>query len=283
MGLTRTQNAVIFAAPFAIALAIKPDRRSGLLWFLLGGAPFLAAFLWFNGAVTGDPLLTVQHAKGNEPFSAPSLETARQMLRRFAALFNWTSPILVFGFAIAFLAAFRRRQVEFSDWIMPVTVGAFLLYGAYGGNQYGPRYYFEAWPFALLTILKIVDPMLFDAKRSTGADWLSSALVASLLFAIAYVPVHLQREHRVVMERQEIYTQVQRAGLTNALVLIASDVGVIRPIFAEDLVRNGLHIGEQEVIYAHDLGEQNARLQSLYPGRSVYRYSNGRLVSLSNP
>jgi hypothetical protein len=35
MGLTRTQNAVIFAAPFTIALAMTPGRRIGLFWFRL--------------------------------------------------------------------------------------------------------------------------------------------------------------------------------------------------------------------------------------------------------
>ena len=43
MGITRTQNAAIFTISFAIALAMTPGRRTGLIWFGLGGAPFLVA------------------------------------------------------------------------------------------------------------------------------------------------------------------------------------------------------------------------------------------------
>ena len=232
MGLTRTQNAVIFIAPFAIALAMTQGRRLGLFWFGLGGAPFLAALLAFNGAVTGDPLLPVQNWHKPERFGAPSVSTIKHTLRHFRQLYIWTSPVLLFGFIVAFVTALRRRGVDFTDWIMPITVIFFLLYNTSGGEQYGPRYYFEAWPFAVLTILKVIDPILFGAEHGARAEWVSSALIASLLFEIGYLPVRLEREHRVVMQRQDMYTQAESAGLDNAIVIIASNVGVIRPIAA---------------------------------------------------
>jgi len=249
----------------------------GLLWFTLGGAPFLAALLAFNAAVTSHPLLAVQNSRGAEPLGAPSAKTIRLTMWHLTRLYLWTSPVLMFGFIIAFVTALRRRRVDFSDWIMPLTIIFFLLYGGFGGNQYGPRYYFEAWPFAVLTILKVIDPVLFGPKRDARAAWVCSALIASLLFAIAYLPVRLEREHRVVLERQDVYRQVEAAGLDNALVIIASYVGVSRPMPPRDLVRNGLHVGEQKVIYALDLGARNAKLRAQFPGRSVYVYSNGRL------
>src|SRR5262249_4811728 len=144
-------------------------------------------------------------------------------------------------------------------------------------NQYGPRYYFEAWPFAVLTILKAIDPILFGAERGVSAEWVSSALIASLLFEIGYLPARLEREHRVVMQRQDVYAQARSSGLDNAIVIIASKVGVIRPMKASDLVRNGLHVGKQKIIYALDLGAWNANHRSQFPGRSMYVYSNGRL------
>jgi hypothetical protein len=277
MGLTRTQNAVIFATPFAIALAMTQGRRAGLLWFGLGGTPFLVALLAFNGAVTGNPLVAVENWRQAEPLGAPSLGAIRYTLWHFVQLYIWTSPLLLFGFIVAFVTALRRRSVDFSDWIMPITVIFFLLYNADGGNQYGPRYYFEAWPFAVLTILKVIDPILLGAERGTRAEWISSALIVSLLFEIGYLPARLEREHSVVMQRQDVYTQAQSAGLDNAIVIIANKTGVIRPMEMVDLVRNGLHVGEQKIIYALDMGPRNARLRSQFPGRSVYVYSNGRL------
>ena len=277
MGLTRTPNAVIFAVPFAIALAMTQGRRLGLFWFGLGGAPFFMALLAFNGTVTGDPLLTVQNWHKPERFGTPSVTTINYTLQHFRRLGIWTSPVLLFGFIVAFLTVLRRRGVDFTDWIMPITVIFFLLYENNGGDQYGPRYYFEAWPFAVLTILKVIDPILFGAERNGRAEWVSSALIASLLFEIGYLPARLAREHSVVMQRQDVYAQAESAGLNNAIVIIANKVGVIRPWLPPDLVRNGLHVGEQKIIYARDLGARNARLRSQFPGRSVYVYSNGRL------
>jgi hypothetical protein len=283
IGLTRPQNAAIFATPFAIALAIRPDRRIGLLWVGLGGAPFLAALLAFNNAVHGHPLVASMNGRGADgiggavPIGAPSLQALKVSWRNIVRLYSWTSPVLLFGVVGAFVTKLWQRRVDFTDWIMPITFGVFLLYNDDGGFQYGPRYYFEAWPFALLTFLKVIDPILFGAERDARGPWISSALIASLLFEVGYLPARFEREHLVIMERQDVYTQATRAGLDNALVIIASDVGFIRPMSPVDLLRNGIHVGDQKIIYALDLGWRNSMLRSQFPGRSVYTYSNGRL------
>jgi hypothetical protein len=277
MGLTRTQNAVLFAAPFAIALAITPCRRIGLFWFGLGGAPFLAALLGYNDAMTGNALVSVQSATEPRLLRALNLNTLRVTLRHIMGLYIWTSPVLLFGVAGAFLTALWRRQLDFCDWIMPITVIGFLLYGADAGNEYGPRYYFEAWAFAVFTVVKAIDPILFAASPGARATWVSSAVIASLVFELGYLPARFDREHRVVMERQDVYTQAKSAGLDNALVIVAQPTGIIRRMYPWDLVRNGLHVDEPKVMYVRDLGEKNKKLKSQFPGRRVYVYSNGRL------
>ena len=283
MGLTRTQNAVIFASPFVIALAMTRGRRKGLIWFGLGGAPFLVGLLAYNSAITGHPLLPVANLHGREPLGVPSTRSIRLTARRFGDLFVWTAPLLVVGYFIALVSTLSRRRIDFTDWIMPATVALFLFYSSDGGDQYGPRYYFEGWPFAILTILKVIDPILFSAERSARAAWVSSALITSLLFEIAYLPARFEREHRVVVERQDVYAQAQRAGLNNAIVIIATRVGAIRKMGPRDLVRNGLHIGEQKIIYALDLGVRNETLASQFPGQRLYVYSKGRLEIAHRP
>jgi len=278
MGLTRTQNAVIFAAPFAITLAMTRGRRAGLLWFGLGGAPFAAALLAYNAAITGSPLIPVMNARRKQPIGHLSLRSIRETARHFADLYIWTSPILLFGYTAAFVAGLSRRRFDFIDWIMPATILFFLFYSGSGGEQYGPRYYFEAWPFAILSILKLIDPVLSSVERGARASWVSSAVMTSLLFEFGYLPVRLEQEHRVVVERQDVYAQVQRLGLSNAVVIVASSVGATRRIAPTDLVRNGLRIGDQKVIYALDLGaRENETLRALFPGRRFYVYFNGHL------
>ncbi len=281
IGLTRTQNAAIFAVPFAIALSIKPGRRAGLIWFGLGGAPFLVALLAYNGMITGHPLVPVAALSGKEPLGFPSGTSIWQMASHLARLTIWTSPLLLIGYGAGFVTILWRRRARFTDWIFPATVIIFLFYSSVGDNQYGPRYYFEAWPFAILTILTVIDPILFCSEQTAVAAWISSALVTSLLFEIGYLPAHIEREHRVVMERQDVYARAEAAGLSNAIVVIATKVGAIRPMMPGDLVRDRLDPAGDKIIYAHDLGARNYRLFGQFPGRRLYIYSNGRLAALN--
>jgi hypothetical protein len=49
---------------------------------------------------------------------------------------------------------------------------------------------------------------------------------------------------------------------------------------SQDLVRNGLRVEENPVIYAHDLAEKNSMLRELFPKRSLYVYQDGELTAL---
>jgi hypothetical protein len=279
MGVTRTQNAVIFAAVFAAALFLTSGRRKGFLWFCLGGLPFFVALLIFQYDVTGNALLPVQQWMRPEPIAMPSMSNVLMMEWHLADLSTWTCPLLVLGFGAAFVVLFRTGRLDFVDWIMPVTIVILLAFHDYGGNQYGPRYYFEAWPMAMLTMLKVIDPVLFGGERAQLKPWLASAVMASLVFELAYLPAHTHREHVVVMERQDVYRKVERAGLNNALVIVAGATGKTRPMAPRDLVRNGLDVSNRKVIYVLDQPERQADLLAQYPGRSVYVYSDAQLRS----
>ena len=108
----------------------------------------------------------------------PSMSNFLMMEWHLAALATWTCPLLVIGFGAALIDLVRTGRLDFADWIMPVTIASLLAYNDYGGNQYGPRYYFEAWPMAMLTMLKVIDPVLFGVERARLKPWLSSAVMA---------------------------------------------------------------------------------------------------------
>jgi hypothetical protein len=278
MGFVRPFNAAIFAAPFCVALLFSPGRRIGLAWFTAGGAPFLVALLGYHWLATGDPLSPVPewYARGAEPLGAADAQTLVESVRRLLRLGFWTSPILAGAWVVAFVELLRRKQASFIDWIMPVTVAAFVFYGGAGGNQYGPRYLFEAWPTALLTIVRGAAPYLEGRKGEGAADWVASALLASLVFQLAYLPPRLQREHQIVVERQSVYEQVRRAKLSNAVVIIAEATSPTRPMYPFDLARNGLTL-DQPVIYANDRRPLNGMLRTLFPDRRFFLYEDGVL------
>jgi hypothetical protein len=279
MGLTRPQNALVFAAPFVVFLVLAKDRRAGLFWFGLGGAPFLAALLAYDAAITGNPFKPVQAMMVHEPVGIPTTEGFKRVIQRLFRLPEWTSPVLFFGWAAAWLVALRRRSFDFTDWIMPATFVALLFYGGQGGPQYGSRYFFEAWPFAILTILKVTEPLLKDGARPALASWISAGLLAIVTLQLAYIPPRMAREHDVIKGAQAPY--LATAHLEHALVVFREGVD-FRQLIAADFLRNTTHVERQDVIYALDLGPRNKDLLAAYPGRTLFLW-DGRALSRLNP
>ncbi|HEY3254822.1 MAG TPA: hypothetical protein VGJ91_12770 [Polyangiaceae bacterium] len=288
LGFIRALNAVLLALPFVAALLLTRGRRQGLLWFALGGVPFGLLLLGYNHAVTGSPLQLVQAwvAPGREPLGAPSTQSLGETTKRLVRLYLWTSPVFFVGWPLAFATLLRRGRLSFVDWLAPLIVIGFATYGGTGGDQYGPRYYFEGWPFALVTLAKAIEPIFSSRARHT--TWIAAAILAHLAFQVGYLLPRVAREHRVVMERQEVYRQVAAAGLSNAVVVITDSKietpQTTRLMPARDLVRNGLVIGDESVTYAADRGDEfNERLRALFPGRQLYRYFQGKLQRATDP
>jgi hypothetical protein len=288
LGFIRALNAVLLALPFIAALLLTRGRRQGLLWFALGGIPFGLLLLAYNHAITGNPLMLVQAwvAPGREPLGAPSSQSLGETSKRLVRLYLWTSPVFLVGWPLSLAALCYRRQLSFIDWLTPLIVIGFATYGGSGGDQYGPRYYFEGWPFALVTMAKALEPIFSTRARHT--TWIAAAVLTHLAFQVGYLLPRVAREHRVVMERQEIYRQVATAGLSNAVVVI-TDSKVETPqttrlMPARDLIRNGLTIGDESVTYAADRGDEfNERLRALFPNRHLYRFFQGKLQSATDP
>ena len=284
LGFIRAINAVILVMPFVLAVLMTPSRRLGLLWFGLGGVPFAILLLAYNNTVTGNPLLLVQDwlMYGGEPIGPPTLYSTTETVKRLGRLFLWTSPAVFVGWPIAFLVVARRRQLSFVDWLAPLTIIGFSFYGGAGGDQYGPRYYFEGWSFALITAAKAIEPVFSSSVRRM--EWVAAAVLGHLAFQPGYLIPRIDREHRVVMERQSLYREVAAAGLDDAVVLVLDDVGSIRPMPPRDLLRNGIRVGDEPVTYALDKDDATTLLLlQHFPGRHFYRYYRGELHDVLEP
>lgn len=281
LGVTRTFNAAVFAIPFVYALLIRPERWKGAVAFGIGGLPFLAILLSYNAAVTGSPFIPVQSWVQGEPLGAPGTASSLFSVSRIVRLYLWTSPMLLVGAALAFVFLWRRKALDFADWMMPATIFAFVFYGGDGAVQYGPRYLFEAWPFLILTAAAGLQAALSAKASPRIAALAASAALMHLFFQVGYAAPRIDREHRIALDRQDIYKTAQAEGLSNAVVFVAGPSGTIRPIEKQDLSRNGLVIGDERVTYAWDRGVDNSRVLQLLPGRSAYVWRNGELALLS--
>lgn len=279
LGFIRAFNAIFFVAPYGLTLLLSPGRRIGVVWFGLGGAPFLAALLGYYGVVTGHPLTPVQdwYQQGGEPLGAPGESTLLETLRRMVRLYFWTSPVFALAWPLSFVVLAVRRRLAFTDWIMPLTVAGFVFYGGSGGNQYGPRYFFEAWPMGLLTVFRAAAPLLSAQPPGRWRAWAASAVLVHLAFQFAYLGPRLAREHDVIVERQDLYRDAREAGLANAVVIVAGPTGRTRPLEPIDLARNGLEPLGRSVVFVLDRGARNGELRALFPGRRFYVYRDGTL------
>lgn len=277
---TRPYTALLCALPvLSYLVAQRHGRALGPLGLMaLGAVPGVAGLLLYNHAVTGDPfvLVTTWLDPGEGlgfRYGHTAWIGAVHAARRLGAFVEWTNPALLFVFVACAVRLFRARPWGLFAWIslvLPALAAGHFFYHAFGGTQYGPRFYYEAYPFVVLVV---VHGVVHRSPAETGAAlrWSRRALLAGWVFAACTLPFTALRLNGVVSERQDLFDLVRRQGLHNAVVFIASPTGRTWPMPVQDLLRNGTQIGG-DVIYAHDRGGRNALLREAYPGRAHYRY-----------
>jgi hypothetical protein len=131
----------------------------------------------------------------------------------------------------------RRAPLE---WMLVATVVVLFFYVERGGNQYGPRFHYEPYLFAVIFAAANLFRAPTLAGRPAYEGWLFALLVVSVLAQPLSFAVHARIERQVIVERMDPFTRASRAGLRDALVLIGGRVGTRRSMGAEDLTRNGI-------------------------------------------
>jgi hypothetical protein len=280
--LARYFTGVIIGVPIVLFL-LRPDppstgwppRVAGRTLALVaaGGAPWVLVLMAYNEAMTGNPwrlttLPTTVSLWFRDGFLLRGADILSTHLERWAL---WTPPLAVLLYLVFLRRAPHLRRGALS-WLPVIVAGAFYFYIERGGNQYGPRFHYEALPFLVI----FVTASLFDASGWHALErperWAFAALAASVAVLPFLFVFHAVREHKVIRERTDPYSTVAEARLQNALVLIGGRIGTERSMDAKDLTRNDLsHMAS--VLYALDISpERNCFLSSQYPGRSAYLY-----------
>jgi hypothetical protein len=284
LGINRYYSALLCFLPFLASLigTLSWRHYRAGLWALLTIAPFLAGLLAYNHAVTGSALTTVTSwaypafrlglwavTEGGMPTTP--LHGAGLAAIQLTEFMEWTSPLALAAYVMALGYLIAERKARFYDFYFVVFVLGFLLYADIGGNRYGPRYYFEPYPFLVLTVTAALFHFAKRARNWRLTAFLVSLCFAHLIIAACSLPAFLFYMNRMTVERMDLYDQVAAAGLDHAVVFVKSGTGLLRPMPVGDLTRNGTRI-EGPVIYAHDLGERNAELVALFPDRTFWRY-----------
>jgi hypothetical protein len=293
--INRPYSAMLVGIPLLVySLLVWPRRVwSGVGWLALGCTPFILFLLFYNHMITGDAFLFV--TKWMDPQEGIGFvkghDWKHALLFTFHHLIDfmlWASPTLLF---LLPMYLFRIRSgatrldkgwntLEFT--LFPVLAFGYAFYYLYGGDQYGPRFYFEAYPYAVL----VVSSMIFgraaeETSKGTRADLFRFLYVVGAVFAIMYIPLHTMDEHQAIKERMDVYRLVESRGVKNAIILLSGEIRRIQ-------TRNGTDL-TGDVLYALDLGEEsNGKLHAYFPSKRMYRYFHdekspeGVLVEISS-
>lgn len=291
---TRPITALACLTPLLLSmLRTRCPTRNNYISFIVGILPFLLIYLTYNYLVTGSPFVDVVLGWRSEAPQTSSFQTVswqdyvRPTVQHFSRLVIWTNPaaiVLFFYLILRFPIKINRYDVVFL-----LNVAFYAAFPNDGGNQYGPRYYYEAYPFLLLSVLKKVDSLPLELSSVThDRRWFVGLLYIGMIFQVVQIPNIFRKERIVILERMDLYDQISSNNIHNALILLESGTGVVRPMPIEDLLRNSIDY-QQDVLYARSLGPDNVELIKDFPSRSIYRYSReperskGRLTLVHPP
>lgn len=197
------------------------------------------------------------------------LDASVHILARIFYLSDWFPPLFIALFALSVWKKQTgeplKQLVRFGFFYL---VAGYILYYSWGGNQYGPRYYFEGLP--LLT-LALADGLRLGWKE--GSESLKKFLLGIVVFSFG-TSVYLFSKHAnffaaATQQRKALYAAAEKTIQRPAIVLIRGFLGDRLVMAQDDAVRNAPWL-DAKILYAHDLGERNRLLQTYYPDREFY-------------
>jgi hypothetical protein len=283
LGLMRVQDVILFALPFAVEFLWRARRRHYCFTFviILAGLPFLAVLLFYYHAVFGSLLPQVNLESPTLRFGLFPVDEAGNHLTpfdelhflgaRLVMLAEWSSPLLVLCYYGALRSPGEHRRLSFPDFIFPMFVIGFMIVPFGGGNQYGPRYYFEGFPFLVLTVASALTPLLRDARRPRKRAFFTALAMAHAATCLAATAIFAVSMRTIIDQRMDIYDQVKAERLRNAVVVIHNGTSPLRPMDPGDLTRNGI-TADKSIIYVLDIPNQLQKLHQLFPDRRFYLY-----------
>lgn len=273
--LARYFTAVVCAIPILV-LVLK--RRQGvastLAWCAVGGLPWVIVLAAYNQGLNGSPWhLTTLPSTVGLWFAPKFLGRGADILATQALRFVWwTPPALLFVYVYYLARAVPGVRRGLIDWMPALMAAALYCYIERGGNQYGPRFYYETFPFLVIFTTACVFREDRFAEKSPRDRRIFAVLALSLLVMPLSFLLHAVIEHRVVAERSDPYKMVAAAGVAEAVVLLRNRVGSARSMAARDLTRNGID-HDASVLYGLELDPvTNCDVAAAYPGRALYLY-----------
>jgi hypothetical protein len=307
----RRWRKLLIGALFGMILATRPDvfvvvvpiyaidrlwarRLSAIfdgVWVAVGFLPFAVSLGAYNAGITGDPLLLPStwgtgSLLGSIKDGVGETELARSFSRNLYFLGRLAQygglPVAALGL-LALEFKLRWRRLRFYDLLFPAAVLFYAFIPFTGGHQYGPRYWFWAWPFAALTAATAIVDSSCQLRLWGRTVLIDRFAAASLAFAIGAFCVLLITTHVYIEARHQVYA-FSRPDMP-AIVLLPTRGLLLWPwqvhkvyMSSPDFTRNDLDL-KGPILYGRlDVPDAVARACKL-TGREVYRWElPGRLI-----
>jgi hypothetical protein len=294
LGMTRN------VAALAVIIAVTIDQiRAGklltrVIFIGIGGAPFLIGLLAYQYAVTGHPTMPVYWYAGRTVdhlyFDWPSIQAGlRNTFIAQPELALFTSPVILLLWLSAMWKVIKTKSLAASDIIMPLGILIFVFYPLYPGHRAGPRYYFDFWPLAVVTM-----GAALPRFAAIGRNIYSGAIAVSIIYGVTISTFLVFEMRAFILDRFEVFEMAKAAGISNAIVCATErDTsnrvnGSIDPV---DVARNGVNIGnpqhaaEKNIIFVNCKKAPIETIKAAYPRRTIWQYTwgVGKLPSTLQP
>jgi hypothetical protein len=265
---------------------------------LTGVAPFAVGLLAYDAAITGNPLqVTSSWASAGAfddsikfGFSLTAMLAVATNIYRLGTLAEFGGLLVLVLAAIALVAKIRQRTCRFYDFLMPAAIVFYSLVAFTGGHQYGPRYWFWAWPIAVFTITSgAVDACgyLHLSGRRIAFERLATAWLA---YAAGAFCMLLVTTHMYIRARQVVYAVPPPE--TPAVVLLPTRFIRAWPWQLDDrlsvasrleFTRNDIDF-DGPVLYGRDNLPDSTTRACRLAGRAVFRWREpGALARVTCP
>lgn len=277
--------------PFAFK---RPQLRKSD-WIVIGiVAVFMALILYQNYLVTGKAFRAPnKHDKSWERLGFRSnytpVDAFFSLIARIFYLMDWFAPAIVgaYLFLLGTGSFLKKRCLSLSDskgrsiktGTVPLKVlfrltmvfiaFAYFFYFSWGGNQWGPRYWWEGMPFLCIAVADWV----ISSWRS-GSLRARKFLLVFIVMSLVTSGLTFARQAEYVEEssrqRQALYDLAEQTIKGQAIVFIHGFLGNRLVIAEEDATRNSPFL-DGRILYVHDLGDRNKELMAVYPEHEYFR------------
>ncbi|RJP26864.1 MAG: hypothetical protein C4527_14340 [Candidatus Omnitrophota bacterium] len=261
-----------------------------ILYFFMGAMPLLSWYLWYNAELSGSWFVPPRFLMPGErlgfgfreirvfdyvreQYFGPSNALSNLMLN-LGRLLIWTFPFTPILAAYGLIRKSNQKWFRTLASVLICLPAVYFFYPSDGGNQYGPRFYYESLGFLAMPAAEAI-LLLKEYGKNRAKRRLMKTIVLFILIIHVIVMAQITFDFaQQIYQRRTLFRLVERRNLHHAIVFVGASSGTMTQ---GDLIRNPPELSAANVLYAWDQGKKNRELMDRFPERSFYFFGYDRI------